>query len=219
METLADVNRELRERHAGRLFGRWARAMALGRRAQVEPSRIAEQMRWVEAGVIASITKAAVGADTTSSSSLYYPLTQDLAPLEAKVSAVRRMQAAMRQIPGNRNVITPTAGATAYWLAEGAAAPMSALAIGPHSGLQPMRLSALSAITNELAETSNAEAIISGDHGRAKADKLDSTLSTLKTRARRKSYRRRSPQMRGSSSLAAVRSRWWTPICVCSSTR
>jgi HK97 family phage major capsid protein len=172
-QRLGDLTREMREKHAGRLFGRWARCAALGRRKQVDPARIAEQMRFVEAATIATIGKAAVGAHTTSDTSLFYPISQDLAPIEAKFSAVRRMQAAFRQIPSNRNVITTTSGSAAFWQGEGAPVPMSALALGPRSALLPMRLSALSAITNELAETTNAEKIIAVDHGRAKGDELD----------------------------------------------
>jgi HK97 family phage major capsid protein len=176
MERLGELTREMRAKNAGRLFGRWARAMALAKRNPMDVERIAERMRWTEAATIGSISKASVAAHTTSDTSTYYPLTQDLAPIEAQVSAVRRMQAAFRQIPSNASVITQTVGSTASWIGEGGAVPMSVLAFGPRSALPPMRLSALSAISNELAETSNAEAIISADHGRAKGDKLDRTF-------------------------------------------
>ena len=215
MESVGELNERLRERAAGRLFGRWAKAVALATMTGKDVEQIAAEHRWIEADVL----KSAVSADTTGTSTLSYALRQSLAELETNFSAVRRLQPGFRSVAPNTAIIATTAGATAGWVREGAAVPMSRQSSSTRSTLQPLRLGALSVVTEELAQLSDSEQIISTDHARAR----DPTSSTphffrRQMRAARKNRRYRSRTTRANSLRAETAPRTWTVTCCCSST-
>ena len=172
MESVGELNERLRERAAGRLFGRWAKAVALATMTGKDVEQIAAEHRWIEADVL----KSAVSADTTGTSTLSYALRQSLAELETNFSAVRRLQPGFRSVAPNTAIIATTAGATAGWVREGAAVPMSRQSSSTRSTLQPLRLGALSVVTEELAQLSDSEQIISTDHARARSNELDAAF-------------------------------------------
>jgi HK97 family phage major capsid protein len=106
--------------------------------------------------------------------SIYAPVGQDLQLLVAKTSGMRRLPG-YRRIPDNTNCITQSSGTVSYWGNQGNAVPMSSLAFARES-LASIRINALSAVTKELAEAADSETIISSDHARAIAEKLDATF-------------------------------------------
>jgi len=172
VERLGELTSRQRERAAGRLFGRWARSVALARTSGKDIAQIAREHRWVEADLF---EKTAVAANTTEGS-FAYALRQSLAELEANFSAVRRLQPGFRSVAPLTAIVATSSGATAAWCGEGAPAPMSRQSVGTRSTLQPMRLAAMSAVTEELAQLSDSEAIISTDHARARSNALDAAF-------------------------------------------
>jgi HK97 family phage major capsid protein len=174
MERLGDLTARMKESAPpGRMAGRFFKALAVARGNLELAAAYAEKQRWVESGTFASIHKSGVAA-LGSEATIYYAVGQDIQALAAKTSAMRQLPG-FRRIPDNVNCVTATTGATAYFGAEGAAAPMSALAF-QRSSLTGIRINALSAVTQELAEASDSEMIIAADHARALAEKIDASF-------------------------------------------
>jgi HK97 family phage major capsid protein len=117
--------------------------------------------------------KSAVSALNTGEG-MFREIARDLALLVAKTSAFRRL-AGFRNVPGNTACISATSGAAAAWVAEGQAVPLSAGAFDLAS-LVPLRLSALSVTTKELARLADSEMTLAADHARALSDQLDATF-------------------------------------------
>lgn len=174
MQRLGELTAELRAAPPGRLLGRFLKAVALGGGNFDAAAQIVASSRWVEKETLArAFEKSAVSALNTGEG-MFREVARDLALLVAKTSAFRRL-AGFRTVPGNTACVSQTLGAAAAWVAEGQSVPVSSGAFNLAS-LVPLRLSALSVTTKELARLADSEVTLAADHARALSDQLDATF-------------------------------------------
>jgi HK97 family phage major capsid protein len=121
------------------------------------------------------VTRAAVNALTTANSpdaAAFQGAATEFFQLVAERSILGRL-AGLRRVPLHRRFMTAT-GATGYWVAQGAAKPVSSMTFATTT-LPPLKIAAMTVTTDELLTSSDpaAEAVIRADLLRAVVEALD----------------------------------------------
>ncbi len=129
--------------------------------ASSAPARI---LRAIGAGVYAD-----QGGDYTAASVEFFAIVEQLSVL-GRLAGIRR-------VPLRTRMLTATSGASAHWVGEGKPKPVSKMSFTSGS-LAPLKIAALSVITEELAMSSDpaAEGTIRRDMIRAMAEAIDETF-------------------------------------------
>jgi Phage capsid family len=149
MESLAELNSQLRKAPPGRLVARAARAIALADGNPMRASEIATERRWIEAGVI----KASVPAlNATGMSGLTGGIGTALIEYISAFTVVDRLRN-IRRIPANVVGASVTQPATGFWgNGVGAAIGTSQLTVddGTAGLMREQRVSGIAVFVKEL---------------------------------------------------------------------
>ncbi|SSW73264.1 hypothetical protein AVE30378_05626 [Achromobacter veterisilvae] len=155
--------------HKGRLAARFIKAMAISKGMGSVAKGYIESTNWLDQAQL----KAAVEAMTTgNSSSLARDVGADFIALVRPETILGRL-ANIRRVPFLTRLMRQTAGPKGHWVAEGNPKPVAASTFAKDEGLPPRKVVALSAMTDELAQASNAEDIISRDLAAATVEAMD----------------------------------------------
>lgn len=153
----------------GRKAARFFRSLAVGKGNPVIADAFAGANPWVE---VAEIKAAVAAIGTSGAPGLAGWVPADFMAMVRPRTIVGRM-GALRQVPLYTPLMLQTGGATAYWVPEGAPKPLSMLAFQDKEPLPACKVVAMAVLTQELAQFSEAEAIISADLGGAAVTALD----------------------------------------------
>jgi hypothetical protein len=159
----------------GMTFVRLALAKALSDGDDLNAAGIAEA-RWGASSAPARILRA-VGAGTYADmGGEFSAAATEFFALIEQLSVLGRL-AGIRRVPLRTRMLTATSGANGYWVEEGRPKPISKMAFTSGS-LAPLKIAALSVITQELASSVDpaAEATVRRDMIRAMAEAIDTAL-------------------------------------------
>ena len=173
------------EKVPGLAFARLAKAKALSKIHNMPAAEIAKQL-WSDDQRISNIlSKAAVAAGNTTNATWAGPLVGDETTVFADFAEFLRPATivgkfgangvpGVRTVPFHTRLISQTAGGTAYWTGEGNPAPLTKSDFAGTT-LTPLKITALSVITQELAMDSSpsAELLIRDDLRNAIVERLD----------------------------------------------
>lgn len=173
------------EKVPGLAFARLAKAKALSKMNNMAAGEIAKQL-WPDDQRISNIlSKAAVAAGTTTNATFAGPLVGDETTVFADFAEFLRPAtivgkfgangvAGLRTVPFHTRLLSQTSGGTAYWTGEGNPAPLTKTDFAGTT-LTPLKITALSVITQELAMDSSpsAELLIRDDLRNAIVERMD----------------------------------------------
>jgi len=145
--------------NAGRFVARTLKSLAIGKGDPFIAMSHAESSRWTDGPQI----KAAIEAATLSNSpGITGKAGTDLIAAVRPRTLIGRLTAA-RIVPLKTRVVFQTAGANAYWVDQASPKPITLGRFSDSGTLEPNILVAISVISNEIAQASDAEAIITRD--------------------------------------------------------
>lgn len=173
------------EKVPGLAFARLAKAKALSKVHNMPAHEIAKQLWSDDVRISNILSKAAVPAGTTTGTTYAAPLVGDETTVFADFAEFLRPATIVGRfgqdgIPGLRNVpfrtrlVSQSAGGTAYWTGEGNPAPMTKSDFAGTS-LEPLKVTSLAVITQELAMDSSpsAEILIRDDLRNSLVERVD----------------------------------------------
>lgn len=155
--------------HKGRLAGRFLKTISIAKGSRPMAYSFIESSRWLEQGQL----KAAVEAMTMgNTSALANDVGADFLALVRPETILGRL-ANLRRVPFMTRLIRQTAGPKGHWVQEGFPKPVAASTFAKEEPLPTRKVVALSVITDELAQQSNAEEIIPRDLAAATVQSMD----------------------------------------------
>ncbi len=178
------VNREPEEKFKGQMFTRMTIAKALAHMNQTSAAVEAQRRGWhkthptlfsiIKANEVASggETSGEWGAELVQADTRY---TGDFIDYLYSLTVYDRLP--LRQVPANVVIKGQDGAATGYWVGEGKAIPVSASDFSTVS-LSPLKVGALSVVSNELLRDSSpsAEALVRDALAQASAQRVDNTF-------------------------------------------
>ena len=140
--------------------------------------------RWGDSALVSRYLKAAVTAGTTvpDSSSWGSELvvaqtaSNEFIEIYRPRSVVESIRGTARTVPFGTSIPVETDAATVYWVGQGAPKPLTAGALATVAGLQPLKVTGVTVITNEVARFGKGEALASRILSNACVRLLDSTF-------------------------------------------
>lgn len=153
-------------RQPGLLASRYLKSLA-GAENRREAEAFADGRRYGD------VVKAAVTAITGSNSPALLEVGADFMAAVRARSVVARALVHMRKLPVNTPTVRQTAGASASWVSEGLAVPLSNGVYTKDAALDLLKVAAITPVTLELARASSADLMLSRDLVAACAEAID----------------------------------------------
>lgn len=162
------------DKNAGRLAGRYLRALAIAGRNDDALQGFLEGARWTDGMQIRSAVAASVVGDWTNTP--LAGISASFIELARPQSLIGRWleQGIVRAVPDHTPMLEQTSGARAQWVAEGDAVGVSNQVFSRKSRMDLKRVAAISVATRELVEQPHSELLIVRDLAAAVADEIDS---------------------------------------------
>ncbi|RCW65174.1 phage major capsid protein [Pseudorhodoferax soli] len=155
----------------GRLAGRYLKSLA-ATRDRLSAAAFVDSLPWEEREVL----KAAVGGVTTATApELVSSIGQDYMALVRPRTLIGRLQH-IRRVPFRTRSIVQIAGATGFWVAETRNVPVQMSTFSQLQSLPMRKVAAVSVVSEELARSSDGEAIVLRDLAAASVAMMDSSF-------------------------------------------
>ena len=185
-EPRIEVKSNAKPLEKGEGFGRWARLVGKAKGNPLMIEHIAKQ-EYADDGAMQMFVKAAVAAGTTSNAAWAKPLVNvenyagDFVEFLRPQTILGKFGAGgipgLRRVPFNVNILGQTSGATANWVGEGKAKPLTKWAYSA-STLGLLKIAAIAALTDELVRSSDpaADLLARDELARAIVAKMDTSF-------------------------------------------
>ena len=150
------------------------RALAIARGSINGAIAFAQGQGWRDADAVVQSIKAAVHATGTDDFATS-PAAVDLAEFVRPLSLLGKLPL-LRMVPPRVRTIFGTAGVQAYWTGERGWRPASRMSFSAGDTLNPLSVTALLVITEELARSVDGEGVMSRDLGAAVGAAIDAAF-------------------------------------------